>query len=1795
MKLFNKALSVLISVVLSFGMIPFSAVPVYAGENVNVTYIDASGSEAGVEAIPVNADTEIMGSNGKESWYVVNSDVTVESRMVVEGTVNLILSDGKSLSANKGITVQGGSDNKFPATINIFGQSGGTGILTATAGNADSAGIGCNNNQDSHHYGTVNIYGGTVNATGGSKKSTDGIYLAGGAGIGGCCNSRNFTVNIYGGTVNAVGGYCAAGIGGGEVSGDRGFIGIYSGKVTATGGDGNQYCSGIGIGARNISDRKSVTIVINGGIVKAYGGKQSDGDIENGIGKCADTDDKMTANVTLNWTDDSDEIYATGYGGKVTLGSDFKNKNNPENVFSKGEIVNKTSLKDKTLIPYDTDTRTKITGAEITLEGGNSYSFTGQPVHPDVTSLSINGVTVTDLSEFDITYPEKCTDVGTYTLTVTAKDSNPDYKRSAKKFYTVTRVDAALTAAPTAKEGLFYVPGLSQELVNPGSVSGGSLLYSTNGTDFSESLPKATEAGNYTVSYKIKGDGNHNDIIPQHNTIYVNIADDPPVINGLNYVRGGYYYEIPDAAALNTLSSYVRAGNNCKYLTFKQTADISFDKTKDNNFIPIGKDEVGCKFSGTFDGDSKKITGINISVIGDDSGTGLFGYLCDGGTVKNICAGDFTITGINNNEGKASMNIAVITGKMGKDAKILNCTVENSSVRGFRDVAAVNGGANGANTLIQGCIVRNCKVIADNDYAGGIFAENNGAIKDCTVTGTDISTNGNDCGGIAGANGVHGKITNCKVAGCKIKNNFNEAYYGVITGVNVKNVESAVDNCIYQCDDPMIKGVGDAYDGEGKYNGNDTGCTRVYAVHCGAGVTAGYESGNKEAIDGITFYKAGAVLSISHEDHAGYTFTGVKVTASDGTDITASALNDTALTMPEKDVTVTAYEAVPALSPTITNQPESLNLIYGYTAGNVLSITADDIEGHTLSYQWYSNTAKSNEGGKAIKGETGKSYTIPKGKNAGTTEYYYCMVTATRNDNGASASKASDAAVVYVGKARNPAKVNPSASVAVGGKTIDLSKNIAMNGASGTVSYVISGEAKGCTLNGNTGVLTSGMIEGSVTVNVTISDDENHEALSKQTITVTITGKPVYTVTVKNGKGSGSYEAGAKVTVTADAPAEGKEFDKWISDDVIFDNADSLTTAFMMPAKAVTVKAAYKDKVSSDTDPVITKAPAAITGLVYNGKAQPLVTAGEAKGGTLYYALGDENGALKPYTGSVPSASDAGTYYVWYKVSGDKDQNYPDPEAIAVTISKASDKKLPDITRKMNKDNTAFEISLASFIPADAGITGGYEFDPEVSTTGNVSVTGSTVDNEGIVKISFTDGTDGDVITAPVKIISQNYYCLTDIIITLNNKTDSVYTAPKVRTGLIYDGSEQTLVEEGSVTGEGEMQYALENKEEAYSTDLPMGKDAGNYTVYYRIPDSETVNGVDPTPIYISIARKPVTVKAEDKTKEKGSPDPSFTALITGLEDDEDESLIQFGFSRESGEDAGTYMITPIGDTEQGNYTLTYETGILTIEEKQEDKKEDRQEDKKDDKQEDKKEDKKEDRQEDKQEDKKEDKQEDKQDDKQDDKKEDKQDDKQDEPGKKPNKVPFTESGESYASSEDNFAAVISSGKINDQILDFSRVSESSVDPSGLRMTVISGGKFSTKEKLKDKDSAKGSGGVKIKVGKDLIPKITCKKDGSATLTMEDGMTYTINFTVEKPKAQKSEKKMSVGGSPAVKTVKELFGTRIDSGELSIVKQKHSSAQVSGNSLIVDPAEKDSIKIEYDYLNKKYKMTIKIK
>lgn len=88
------------------------------------------------------------------------------------------------------------------------------------------------------------------------------------------------------------------------------------------------------------------------------------------------------------------------------------------------------------------------------------------------------------------------------------------------------------------------------------------------------------------------------------------------------------------------------------------------------------------------------------------------------------------------------------------------------------------------------------------------------------------------------------------------------------------------------------------------------------------------------------------------------------------------------------------------------------------------------------------------------------------------------------------------------------------------------------------------------------------------------------------------------------------------------------------------------------------------------TNPTYTL-PAAREGLTYNEWPQYLITPGTAEGGIMKYAFGDENGPTEEYARRIPTATEVGTYIIWYKVFGDGDHYDTDASKLGSEIRTA--------------------------------------------------------------------------------------------------------------------------------------------------------------------------------------------------------------------------------------------------------------------------------------------------------------------------------------------------------------------------------------------------------------------------------------------------------------------------------------------------------------------------------------------
>lgn len=112
------------------------------------------------------------------------------------------------------------------------------------------------------------------------------------------------------------------------------------------------------------------------------------------------------------------------------------------------------------------------------------------------------------------------------------------------------------------------------------------------------------------------------------------------------------------------------------------------------------------------------------------------------------------------------------------------------------------------------------------------------------------------------------------------------------------------------------------------------------------------------------------------------------------------------------------------------------------------------------------------------------------------------------------------------------------------------------------------------------------------------------------------------------------------------------------------------------------------------TDPKYT-APTPKRGLTYNGEEQKLINPGHVEGGDMLYKL--ENGT---YSTELPTATNAGTYTVYYKVVGDASHNNTEEKSIKVTIDKAPLTGTPTFTPVTEAGKTIGDVTPTVTFPA---------------------------------------------------------------------------------------------------------------------------------------------------------------------------------------------------------------------------------------------------------------------------------------------------------------------------------------------------------------------------------------------------------------------------------------------------------------------------------------------------------------
>ena len=386
------------------------------------------------------------------------------------------------------------------------------------------------------------------------------------------------------------------------------------------------------------------------------------------------------------------------------------------------------------------------------------------------------------------------------------------------------------------------------------------------------------------------------------------------------------------------------------------------------------------------------------------------------------------------------------------------------------------------------------------------------------------------------------------------------------------------------------------------------------------------------------------------------------------------------------------------------------------------------------------------------------------------------------------------------------------------------------------------------------------------TVAFTVGDAAATQALKDDVVTVSVTPADGYTVKGVTAKTSSQVvvpmtngENGWTFTMPEDNVAVTVTYTKDLQDTWIQDILDqtytgkALTPAVVKDGKTtltedVDYTVAYENNVNAGTATVtvtgignysgtasktftIAKAditptaPVALTTLVYNTKAQPLIEAGQAEGGEMQYSLDGQS-----WSTNIPTAINAGDYTVNYRVVGDANHNDVAAQTLTVTIAQA--------------ELTSVTLAETSFV------YNGQEQKPAVTVKD-----GETVLNED-VDYTLTFENDINAGTAKVTATGKGNYTGTQTKTYEIQKADITPTAPVAQTTLVYNTKAQPLIEAGQAEG-GEMQYSLDGQ--SWSTNIPTATNAGDYTVNYRVVGDANHNDVAAQTLTVTIAQAKLT------------------------------------------------------------------------------------------------------------------------------------------------------------------------------------------------------------------------------------------------------------------------------------------------------------------------------------------------
>ena len=242
--------------------------------------------------------------------------------------------------------------------------------------------------------------------------------------------------------------------------------------------------------------------------------------------------------------------------------------------------------------------------------------------------------------------------------------------------------------------------------------------------------------------------------------------------------------------------------------------------------------------------------------------------------------------------------------------------------------------------------------------------------------------------------------------------------------------------------------------------------------------------------------------------------------------------------------------------------------------------------------------------------------------------------------------------------------------------------------------------------------------------------------------------------------------------------------------------------------------------------------PAPASDLVYNNGEQSLLsTLGVATHGTVQYKV--DSGEFSTAT---PTAKNAGTYHVICHIDAEAQYDPVEDKEFDVTIAKAPN--------QYKTEPAAVEDQL-----------------PYTGEPITLSVPGSVLGGTVLYKLGTGDysedlptATNLGVYTVYYKAVgNENYNDIAErsFNVEIVKGVPTFATEPAALEGLNYTGQDRPLVSAGS-SDDGVVKYSL-SQEGPFATDIPTGKNVGEYTVYYMIEGDANHNDSQVKNVKVSI------------------------------------------------------------------------------------------------------------------------------------------------------------------------------------------------------------------------------------------------------------------------------------------------------------------------------------------------------